>query len=82
MIPPKLPAGVHTRIPGEPGGFRVVVSIYRARRWRREAELLGDEARRKRIRMRKALRRPWVYVPNVVTHKTKSGQGYRGGRVA
>lgn len=29
----------------------------------------GDAARRKRIRERKALRAPWVYVPNDTTHK-------------
>jgi hypothetical protein len=55
-----------------------VTHIYRARRWRLTDSIFGEGyARRSRIRARTAARPAFVFVPNEVIHKHKSGSGYR-----
>jgi hypothetical protein len=52
--------------------------IYRAKRWRAVDAVKGaGYSRRSRIRARNAARPAFVYVPQVIVHKSKSGAGYR-----
>lgn len=57
-----------------------VTEIEVARGWRRKDALLGAGwSRRLRIRLRRAFRVPWTYVPNDITHKKEHFKIFLGG---